>query len=551
MSRSRLLLFLVMLLPAAAVRSEPAKTGFVEHSYVSPIDDTTQQFVVFVPQSYDPARRWPLIVFLHGSGEWQNAMRPIEVGLPVRRQMESFPFLIAYPLGRGSIGFGTLAEQDVLSVLAATRRAYAVDDDRIYLTGLSMGGMGAWRLGLAYPHLWAAVTPVCGRGDSRLSENALHLPAWVFHGDADPAVPVQGAREMVARLRELDYEVRYDEYPGVGHNSWERAYDGTALFDWFLTHRRVERPDHVVFRTGTLRHPQAYWLTVLALQDYSKLGTVDAVFDRERGTLTVKSENVDALYVDRSLTPIERFRIVGEGPRFLLQGKGPAEKSHLPAALRRGVCKLPGLSGPIEDVFYGRALFVIGTRGDTAATAANEAAARRAANWGRTAHVSFPVVRDTEVTRSELRRSHLILFGGPATNRIAAELGVDQMPLRLTTDGAQLGARVVSAGSPALLYIYPSPRRTRGTPPRYVVVCDAKERRGMEALAARLSGGRLNLLQSDWLLLDADAEGTAPRLVAEGWFDGNWQATPAAPEPARVPGPPTRPRWPKPILAAR
>jgi pimeloyl-ACP methyl ester carboxylesterase len=551
MSRSRLLLFLLMLLPAATVRSEPAQTGFVEHSYRSPIDDTTQPFVVFVPRAYDPARRWPLIIFLHGSGEWQNAMRPTEVGLPVRRQMESFPFLVAYPLGRGSIGFGTIAEQDVLSVLAETRRAYAVDDDRIYLTGLSMGGMGTWSLGLAYPHLWAAIAPVCGRGDPRLCDNALHLPAWVFHGDADRSVPVQGAREMVGRLRELAYEVRYDEYPDVGHNSWDRAYDGTALFDWFLTHRRVERPDRVVFRTGTLRHAQAYWLTVLALQEYGKPGTVDAVFDRERGTLTVKSENVDALYVDRSLTPIERFRIIGEGPRFLLQGKGPAAKAHLPAALRRGLWKAPGLSGPVEDVFYDRILFVIGTRGDTTATEANEVAARRAANWGRTAHVSFHVVRDTEVTREEMRRSHLILFGGPATNRIAAELNVDQLPLRLTTDGAQLGARVVAAASPALLYIYPSPRRTRGTPPRYVVVCDAKDRRGMEALAARLSGGRLNLLRTDWLLLDAGDASAAPKLVAEGWFDGNWQMTPAAPEPAHVPGPPTRPRWPKPILAAR
>jgi hypothetical protein len=264
----------------------------------------------------------------------------------------------------------------------------------------------------------------------------------------------------------------------------------------------------------------------------------------------VKSENVDALYVDRSLAPITRFQYVGEGPRFFLQGKGPAEKAPLPSALRRGLRKGPGLSGPIEDVFYERTLFVIGTRGDTAATEANEAAARRAANWGRTAHVAFRVVRDTEVTREEMRRSHLILFGGPATNRIAADLRVERMPLRLMPDGAQLGARVVAAASPALMYVYPSPRRSRGAPPRYVVVCDAKEQRGLEALAARLAGGRPNLLKSDWLLLDAGAEGAAPRLVAEGWFDGEWQVTPAAPEPARVPGPPTRPRWPKPIVAA-
>jgi hypothetical protein len=313
----------------------------------------------------------------------------------------------------------------------------------------------------------------------------------------------------------------------------------------------VTRPERVLFRTDTLRHPQAYWLTVLALQDYSKPGTVEAVFDRERGTLAVKAENVEALYVDRSRTPIDRFEYVGEGPRFFLQGKGPAEKAHLPAALRREPRKRPGLSGPLEDVFYDPVLFVVGTRGDTLATEANAAAARRAANWGPTAHVSFRVVRDTEVTRDEMQRSHLILFGGPATNRIAADLRVDQLPLRLTADGAQLGARVVAAASPALIYIYPSPRRSRGAPPRYVVVCDAKERRGLELLATRLSGGRSDLLKSDWLLLDAGSEEDAPHVVSEGWFDGEWQVTPSAPEPAHVPGPPTRPRWPKPILARR
>lgn len=539
------LLPLLVATTAAAAGSTRA-TEFVEHSYVSPIDDSTQKFVVFVPRAYDPARNWPLIVFLHGAGEWENPMRPTEVGIPVRQQMESFPFLVAYPLGRGTMGFATLAEHDVLSVLSETRRLYAVDEDRVYLTGLSMGGMGTWRLGLAYPHLWAALAPICGRGDARLCENALHLPTWVFHGDADRIVPVEGSRAMVARLRELNYDVRYDEYPGVGHNSWDRAYAGSALFDWFLSHRRVTKPDRVVFRTDTLRHPRAYWLTVLSLHDYGKPAAVEAVFDRERETLTVTGENVETVYIDRTQTPLSQFRVIREGVQQVALGSGPPEGARLPRLLRRGSAKRPGLSGPIEDVFYDRVLFVVGTRGGDAATSANEAAAKRAANWGRTVHAAFRIARDTEVTRAEMERSHLILFGGPDTNRVAADLDLNRLPVRLTADGARIGARLFAAISPALMAIYPNPRTLRARAPRYVVLCDARDARGLEALAARLASPRAHP-KSDWLLLDVLPDGGAPTILSEGWFDGRWQVPPAA-EPARAPGPP-RPRWPKPIVA--
>jgi poly(3-hydroxybutyrate) depolymerase len=544
-------LLLSLMRPVPISAAEPARaTGFVEHAYLSPIDDSTQKFMLFVPSDYDASRRWPLIVFLHGAGEWENARRPTEVGLPLRQRMESFPFLVAYPLGRGTMGFGTLAEQDVLSVLAEAKRLYAVDEDRVYLTGLSMGGMGTFRLGLLHPHLWAALAPVCGRGEPRLAENGLHLPLWAFHGDADTSVPVSGSRDMVARYRELMYNVRYSEYAGVGHNSWDRAYAGNDLYDWLLTHRRVTRPERVRFRTDGLRHARAYWLTILALHDYSQSGSVDAIFDRTAGTLTVRGENVTTVYIDRASTPWERFRVVTEGSiQRVIEGKGPAQGSRLPESLRKGMVKRPGLSGPIEDVFYDRVLFVVGTRGTQAQTAANEAAAKRAADWGRTAHVSFRILRDSEVPRAEITRSHLVLFGGAATNRLAAELKTDALPVRLTDTGAQVGGRTISAASPGLLAIYPNPRTLSSDSPRYLLLCDAADAGGLLAMAAHLGRPREHA-RHDWVLLDTGTPGS-PTLLSRGSFDGRWQVTPAAPEPARVPGPPGRRRWPKPVVALR
>lgn len=554
--RRPLMIVLLLLIPSGlatptlAVPAAGVAPGFVEHTYVSPIDDSTQAFSVFVPKGYDRSKPRPLLVFLHGAGEWENAKRPTEVGLPVRQRLDDFPFLVAYPLGRGTIGFSTLAEQDVLSVLAETRRRYAVDEDRVYLTGLSMGGMGTFRLGLLHPHLWAALAPVCGRGEPKLAENGLHLPLWAFHGDRDTSVPVTGSRDMVARYRELGYPVQYSEYPGVGHNAWDRAYAGDDLYDWLLTHRRVSRPERILFRTDGLRHARAYWLTILALHDWGQPGSVEAVFDRAARTLTVRGENVATVYVDRALTPVARFRVVTEGSvQRVIEGKGPAEGARLPAEMRRGTVKRPGLSGPIEDVFYDRVLFVVGTQGSAAQTAANEAASKRAADWGRTAHVQFRILRDTDVPRAELRRSHLVLFGGASTNRIATELGADRLPVRLTAGGAQVGGRTVAASSPGLLMIYPNPRTVAGDTPRYVVLCDAADADGLLAMAGHLARPRAHG-RHDWVLLDTAAE-NGPAVLSRGWFDGRWQVTPSAPEPARAPGPSGRPRWPKPIVALR
>jgi hypothetical protein len=277
---------------------------------------------------------------------------------------------------------------------------------------------------------------------------------------------------------------------------------------------------------------------------------VEAVFDRAQRTLTVRGENVEAVYVDRTLAPLETFRVVtGASVQRVLQGRGPAQGSRLPGARRRGLVKRPGLSGPIEDIFYDRVLFVVGTQGSAAETEANDAAAKRAADWGRTAHVAFRIVKDTEVPRAEMCRSHLVLFGGPSTNRLAAELGLDTLPVRRTAGGAQVGGRSYGATSPALLAIYPNPRTVRSDNPRYVLLLDASDASGLMALASTLSRPRENT-RYDWLLLDMGARST-PAVLGRGWFDGRWQVTPAAPEPARVPGPPGRPRWPRPIVAMR
>ena len=126
----------------------------------------------------------------------------------------------------------------VLELLDKTLKECPVDERRVYVTGLSMGGYGTWDIVQRYPNLFAAAMPMCGGGDPALARTIREVPIWAFHGDSDKAVPVKRSRQMVSALWQCDGNVRYREYPGVGHNCWEAAYSDAAVLDWFFSQTR-------------------------------------------------------------------------------------------------------------------------------------------------------------------------------------------------------------------------------------------------------------------------------------------------------------------------
>jgi predicted esterase len=232
-------------------------------------DGTLQPYALYVPRDYDARKAWPLVVALHGA--YSNARhnlrrvfglenRPGESDEEAARNelpLPDVPALVVSPSGRGALmGYDGLGGEDVMRVLADVRRAYNIDPDRITLTGLSMGGGGTWSIGLSHPELFAAIAPVCGVTDTRrmaarsdgaafydldlldatsplaLAENAAAMQVFIFHGADDPTVPVGDSRRMVERYRALGWlgkNVRYTEYPHVGHFAWVPAYKGAEL----------------------------------------------------------------------------------------------------------------------------------------------------------------------------------------------------------------------------------------------------------------------------------------------------------------------------------
>jgi predicted peptidase len=126
----------------------------------------------------------------------------------------------------------------VLELIGAMRKEYSIDPQRIYLTGLSMGGYGTWDLLARRPKLFAAGVPVCGGGDEGTAEKVADVPIWAFHGDKDNAVPVGRSRTMVEALKKAGGHPKYTEYAGVGHNSWDKAYADPELLKWLFAQKR-------------------------------------------------------------------------------------------------------------------------------------------------------------------------------------------------------------------------------------------------------------------------------------------------------------------------
>ncbi len=237
------------------------ETGFLDRTVT--LNGTAYKYQVFLPEDWTPKQKWPIILFLHGYGErGSDGLLQTDIGLPhaIRKNRSRFPAVVVIPqCSMGHWWTQQEMEKVAMAALAAASKEFKGNPQRTYLTGLSMGGYASWDLAARYPHKFAAVVPICGgiiippdllKDFPDLAKNAYpddpktyaefaqkigKTPVWIFHGGADDTVPVENSRKLDEALKAAGGDVRYTEYPGVGHNSWDRAYAEPELMPWLLS----------------------------------------------------------------------------------------------------------------------------------------------------------------------------------------------------------------------------------------------------------------------------------------------------------------------------
>ncbi|MBT8280550.1 MAG: prolyl oligopeptidase family serine peptidase [Muriicola sp.] len=195
------------------------------------------QYYLYFPETYENSETelFPLLLFLHGGGESGDSLAVLKKNGPPKMLVEGkqFPFMVLAPQNPHKKQWWNV--RAVMQLLDTIVTHHRVDPKRIYLSGLSRGGSAAWELAVQYPDRFAALAVVCGMAPvpyaSWINKD---LPIWVFHGTEDRSIPFSESESMVAALKQMGYDVTFTIYEGVGHNSWEQAYQTEALYDWMM-----------------------------------------------------------------------------------------------------------------------------------------------------------------------------------------------------------------------------------------------------------------------------------------------------------------------------
>jgi len=251
------LLFLLLLATVTPALGR-TQTGFLDRTVT--VSGTSYRYQVFVPADFSKDKSWPVILFLHGAGErGSDGLLQTDVGIAhaIRLHSSRFPFVVVIPqCGEGKMWGEPDMRAQAMAALKISIKEFHGDHSRIYLSGLSMGGFGTWELAARNPGRFAALVPICSGvrpqtnwpqlrvtlvDDSKITDFYAEVarrigntPVWMFHGDADPAVPVAESRHMAEALKAANARFKYTEYPGVGHNSWDQAYAEPELVPWLL-----------------------------------------------------------------------------------------------------------------------------------------------------------------------------------------------------------------------------------------------------------------------------------------------------------------------------
>lgn len=227
---------------AAEDKPAAAKPGVQESGTLDRTIRLKMQYLIYLPDEYDEKESWPLLVFLHGAGERGDNLQKVKIHGPPKLidGGKKFPFIVASPQCPAEEWWQS---QQLSALVDDLVEKYKVDEDRIYITGLSMGGFGTWGLASYEPHRYAAIAPICGGGEAYRTRRFPHLPVWAFHGAKDFVVPLERSQMMIDALKKHGGKPKFTVYPEAEHDSWTETYENPELYEWLLSQKRQKPAD--------------------------------------------------------------------------------------------------------------------------------------------------------------------------------------------------------------------------------------------------------------------------------------------------------------------
>ena len=533
------------------------KTGHVVRGFVSRIDGSVQPYGLTIPASYDGKKPMRLDIWLHGTAQQLNEVRFLaqQAGPHETSQIPAEDYIQLEPLARMNHSYKFYSETDVFEAIAAVRKHYNIDAERIVIRGHSMGGhQGSGRLGLQNPSFFAAFEASAGYAETKeyagnrlpkggltpyqeatlhyldaedYALNAFNIPSVSYGGEKDgqlrasirlrEAVEREGFRltkESPYKWTTTDLRALFLIGPDTGH-AWhkESKAESEAFIRKAIDETAGKTPNRVRFVTYTTRYNNAFWVTVEGLEQTYVRADVDAERTPDLKQYTVKTNNVSRIRFD---VPAAAFTIDGQA----LKGGANAafEKTNgkwaVAGAKPAGLRKVHGLQGPIEDAFRDGFVAVRGT-GQAWNPGVHDYTTQRLdvfrsefAKWMRG---DIRVKQDNEVSASDIANYNLVLFGDPGSNSVLAKI-IGGLPIQWTKTGITVGSQAFPSADHALVMVYPNPLN----PQRYVVL-----NTGHTFSANRITSGTESVFfprLGDYAVLT-----TAGEVKSAGIFDESWK----------------------------
>ena len=549
------------------------RTGTTIRGYISAVDGSVQPYALTLPDGVDPAvsRRWPVHVVLHGRADQMNEVNFIERmdgrGPGASQTERPGQWLQLDVYGRGNNAYRWSGETDVFEALADVRGRFRIDENRVVLHGFSMGGAGAWHLGLHHPDQWCSVGAGAGFVDfyryqkkdpesDRLPAaqhttlgiydavdyalNAFNVPIVTYGGEKDPQLLASTTMQSLTGSLQVPLKVLVG--PGMGHEfdpESRRQFMAFHLEKSLAGRPQPGQRKQIRFSTRTLRYGRCDWLRIEEQQDSYGASTVEGEI-LESDVVRLQTKNVTLLRLSRDIagtaeidgTAME-LRGAAEGllPDVWFQRQSDGSWSLLGYQESRAISrnpelrKRPGLQGPIDDAFMGSFLCVRGTHPplNAAAGAWSEQALtqfqQEFAKWFRG---DIRVVNDVDLTDQMVQDHHLILFGDPGSNSVLAKVlpRLHGKPVEWSAERIRVGGREWASADHGVVLIHPNPLN----PSKYVVLNSGHtfHERDFRASNAWLFP---RLGDVAVLKIPVPAEGGDAAVEWSDLFDGRWELT--------------------------